>query len=190
MADKTLNLFWLKVGDKDSFGKLADQIGNSSLMTAPAVKCETASSGIAPFLDAWQDIIFAMRWLVIPAILVTMALVIANAISISVRERRIEMAVLKVLGFGPMRILALIIGEAVLVGAVSGLFVASVLYVVVTCIVGGIAFPIAFFPSFKIFIDALWWGLLFGALASFAGAILPAWSAQRVKASEVFSKVA
>ncbi len=86
MADKTLNLFWLKVGDKHSFEKLADQIATSSLMTAPAVKCETASSGIAPFLDAWQDILFAMRWLVIPAILITMSLVIANAISISVRE--------------------------------------------------------------------------------------------------------
>ena len=190
MADRTLNLFWFKVADKAAFEKLADQVATSSLLTAPAVKCETGSSGIAPFLDAFQDIIFAMRWLVIPAILVTMALVIANAISISVRERRVEMAVLKVLGFGPMRILALIIGEAVIVGASSGFGVAVILYLVVTCWRGGIAFPVAFFPSFQIFIDAIWWGFLFGGLASFAGAILPAWNAQRVKASEVFSKVA
>ena len=190
MADKTLNLFWLKVADKDSFEKLADQISNSSLMTAPAVKCETASSGIAPFLDAFQDILAAMRWLVMPAILLTMSLVIANAISISVRERRIEMAVLKVLGFGPMRIMALIIGEAVLVGAVSGFLAAAALYLIVTYWRGGIKFSIAFFPTFQIFIDALWWGLVFGGLASFVGAFLPAWSAQRIKASEVFSKVA
>ena len=190
MADKTLNLFWLTVPHKDSFQRLADQITNSSLMTAPAVKCETASSGIAPFLDAFQDILAAMRWLVMPAILITMSLVIANAISISVRERRIEMAVLKVLGFGPMRIMTLILGEAVLVGAASGFLAAAALYLIVTCWRGGIKFPIAFFPSFMIFIDALWWGLLFGGLASFAGAILPAWTAQRIKASEVFSKVA
>ncbi len=190
LADKSLNLFWLKVQDKNSFEKLADQISTSSSMTSPAVKCEVASSAIAPFLDAFQDILWAMRWLVIPAILITMALVIANAISISVRERRIEMAILKVLGFGPMRILALIIGEAVLVGALSGLFVAAVLYLGVTYLLGGIKFPIAFFPTFQVFPDALWWGLLFGGLASFVGAILPAWGAQRVKASEVFSKVA
>ena len=57
-----------------------------------------------------------MRWLLVPAILVTMALVIANAISISVRERRTEMAVLKVLGFHPTQILLLVLGEALLIG--------------------------------------------------------------------------
>ena len=62
-----------------------------------------ASSGIASFLDAYRDLLCGMRWLLVPAILVTMALVIANAISISVRERRMEMAVLKVLGFSPIR---------------------------------------------------------------------------------------
>ena len=45
-----------------------------------------------------------------------MALVIANAISISVRERRTEMAVLKVLGFRPGQILVLVLGEALLIG--------------------------------------------------------------------------
>ena len=44
--------------------------------------------------------------LLVPAIVITMAMILANAISISVRERLTEMAVLKVLGFGPGRILA------------------------------------------------------------------------------------
>jgi putative ABC transport system permease protein len=190
LADKSLNLFWLRVSDKPSFEKLAEQIMTSSVLTSPSIKCETASSGIAPFLDAFQDVLWAMRWLVIPSILITMSLVIANAISINVRERRVEMAVLKVLGFGPMRILALILGEALLVGVVSGFLVAACLYLLLTYYLGGIKFPIAFFPTFQVFVDALWWGALFGGLASFAGAILPAWNAQRVKASEVFSKVA
>jgi putative ABC transport system permease protein len=190
LADKSLNLFWFKLPDKKSFEKMAEQVMNSSVLNSPSVKCETASSGIAPFLDAFQDVLWAMRWLMIPAILITMSLVIANAISISVRERRVEMAVLKVLGFGPTRILALILGEAVLVGAMSGFVVAAILYLLVTYYLGGIKFPIAFFPSFQVFVDALWWGALFGGLASFVGALMPAWSAQRVKASEVFSKVA
>ena len=65
------------------------------------MKCETASSGIATFLEAYRDLIWGMRWLLAPAILVTLSLVISNAISISVRERRMELAVLKVLGFRP-----------------------------------------------------------------------------------------
>ena len=89
---------------------------SSPEFTDPAVKCETASSGIASFLDAYRDLLWGMRWLLVPAILVTMALVIANAISISVRERRTEMAVLKVLGFGPTQIMMLVLGEALLIG--------------------------------------------------------------------------
>ena len=49
-----------------------------------------------------------------------MSLVIANAISISVRERRTEMAVLKVLGFA-LQILRLVLGEALLLGVLSRL---------------------------------------------------------------------
>ena len=49
-----------------------------------------------------------------------MSLVVANAISISVRERRTEMAVLKVLGFQPRHVMLLVLGEALLVGFLAG----------------------------------------------------------------------
>ena len=79
---------------------------------------ETLSSGVATFLDGYKDLLFGMRWLLVPAILVTMALVIANSISISVRERRVEMAVLKVLK-GIERIVDLI-ERAILIQAAKG----------------------------------------------------------------------
>src|SRR5262249_6664418 len=81
MALKTLNLVWLKVPDTDAYNKVADQIVSSPLYSTPAVKCETASSGIASFLDAYRDFLWGLRWLLVPSILATMALVIANAIS-------------------------------------------------------------------------------------------------------------
>src|SRR5262249_47937853 len=62
MANKTLNLVWLRVPDSDSFGRVADQVMTSSQYTAPFVKCETASSGIASFLDAYRDIFLVMKW--------------------------------------------------------------------------------------------------------------------------------
>jgi putative ABC transport system permease protein len=189
-ADKTLNLVWLRVPDSTAFRRVADQISTSSLYTSPAVKCETASSGVASFLDAYRDLLWGMRWLLVPAILCTMALVISNAISISVRERRTEMAVLKVLGYSPNQILALVLGEALLIGCGSGLFSAGAAYLVVDFLIGGIKFPIAFFPAFFIPVDALWWGPLIGGVTAFAGSILPAWSARTVKVSEVFSKIA
>ncbi len=188
MADKALNLVWLRVPDTDSFRRMAEQIMTAPEFTTPAVKAETASSGIASFLDAYRDLLWGMRWLLVPAILATMALVIANAISISVRERRGEMAVLKVLGFSPTQIMILVLGEAILIGVASGFFSALVALVLINGR-GGVKFPIAFFPAFRVPWAALWWGVAIGAGSAIAGSVMPAWSARKVKVAEVFSKI-
>jgi len=190
MADKSLGLVWFKVPDSDAFSKVAEQIMSSSLYTSPAVKVETASSGIASFLEPYKDLLWGLKWLLVPALLVTMALIVANAISISVRERRTEMAVLKVIGFTPGRILGLVLGEAFLVGGASGLLSAAVLYGAIHVGMGGFPFQIAFFTKFDIYVDSLWWGFRFGTITSLAGSIVPAWSARTIKVSEVFAKVA
>jgi putative ABC transport system permease protein len=190
MANKSLNLVWLKVPDTEAFRRVAEQISSSSLYTNPAVKVETASSGVASFLDAYRDLLWGVRWLLVPAIFVTMALVISNAISISVRERRTEMAVLKVLGYGPNQILALVLGEALLIGALFGFLSSAGSYFLINTLLGGVKMPIAFFPAFMIPIDALWWGPMIGSVTALAGSIAPAWSARSVKVSEVFSKIA
>lgn len=190
LAGKSLNLVWIRVADLEQFSQVADQLANSPLFTDPAVKCETASSGIASFLEAYRDLIWGMRWLLSPAILVTLSLVISNAISISVRERRLEMAVLKVLGFQPWQLLWLVLGEALLIGVLAGLTSAGGTYWIINNYLGGVKFPIAFFPAFMIPFDAIWWGIAIGTLTSLAGSIMPAWSARKVKVSDVFAKVA
>jgi putative ABC transport system permease protein len=189
MAEKALNLVWLRVPDTDAFRRMAEQVMTSPAYTTPAVKAETASSGIASFLDAYRDLLWGMRWLLVPAILATLAMVIANAISISVRERRSEMAVLKVLGFRPTQIMFLVLGEAVLLGAACGFFSALLAYIGINAR-GGVKFPIAFFPAFRIPLAALWWGVAIGGGTAIAGSLMPAWSARKVKVAEVFSKVA
>ncbi len=153
------------------------------------MKCETESSGIGSFLDAYRDLLWGMRWLLTPACLGTLALVLANAISISVRERRTEMAVLKVLGFRPGQIILLVMGEAVLLGLLAGFASAALTYMIINWCFHGLGFPMGFFPVFMIPISALWWGAAVGAGAALAGSLLPAWSASRVKPAEVFSKV-
>lgn len=190
MAQRTIGLMWLRVPDMKTFDKVAQQVTTAPEFTSPAVKCETASSGIASFLDAYKDLLFGMRWLLSPAILITMALVIANAISISVRERRVEMAVLKVLGFSPNQILVLVLGEALFIGCISGLVSALITKFLINDLLHGIALPIAFFGKFYVADAAPWWGLAIGAGTALAGSWVPAWSARSVKVSEVFSKIA
>jgi putative ABC transport system permease protein len=190
LAKKSLNLVWLQVPDTATYNRLAEQILNSSSFTDPAVKVETASSGIAAFLDAYRDMLWGVRWLLVPAILVTLSMVIATAISISVRERRIEMAVLKVLGFGPTRIMLMVLAEAVLIGTVAGFASGGGTWLFVNKVMGGLRVPIAFFPPFRIPLEALWWGPVIGGSTALAGSLVPAWSARAVRVSQVFSKLA
>lgn len=190
LAEKCLNLVWLRMPDTAAFSTIADQIENSPYYSNPSVKCETASSGIATFLDAYRDLLWGMRWLLVPAALVSLALVISNAISISVRQRRLELAVMKVLGFRPLQIMTLVLCESLLLGVGAGLISSWATWYLVNNVFGGIPFPIAFFPSFFISDDALWWGPAVGGLAALAGSLSPAWSACSVKVTEVFSKVA
>jgi putative ABC transport system permease protein len=190
MADKSLNLVWLRVPDTKTYEKVAGQVETAFANSTPSVKCETASSGVASFLDAYRDLLWGMEWIFSPIALVSMAVVIATAISISVRERRTEMAILKVLGFGPWRIMTLVLGEAILLGALSGILSVGLTYLIVNKVIGGIPFPVAFFPAFRIPEYALAWGPLIGAGTALVGSIVPALSARSVKVSEVFSKVA
>ena len=190
IMNKTLNLVWLKVPDAKTFELLDQQIEKSSMYSSPQVKCETASSGVSTFLEAYRDMIWGMRWLLAPSILATLSLVIANSISISVRERRTEIAVLKVLGFRPFQILMLILGEALFLGTLAGLLSSGGTYLFVNQVLGGIKFPIAFFSAFMIPVDAWWWGPGLGALTAFLGSFVPAWNARGVKVSEVFSRIA
>jgi putative ABC transport system permease protein len=190
LSDKRLSLVWLRVRDKDAYTKVAYIIENSPNFASRPVKVETAASGIAAFLDAYRDLLWGMKWLLVPAILVSMTLVISNAIAITVRERRTEMAVMKVLGFRPLQIQTLILGEAILVGSLSGLLATSATLLILNGVFGGLPFPIAFFPAFTVPWEALLWGFAIGGGTGLLGSILPAQTARSVKVSEVFAKVA
>ena len=189
MDGKTLNLVWLRVPDTKAFTQVAAQIQESPQYAMPAVKVQTASSATASFMEAYADLLWGMRWLLAPAILATLSVVIANAISISVRERQTEFAVLKVLGFQPSQIMVLVLGEALLVGIVSGVVSAGGTWFLVNEVVGGVPFVIAWFPKFMIPSEAWWWGLAVGGGTAFLGSFVPAWNACRVKVSEVFARV-
>jgi putative ABC transport system permease protein len=186
LADKSLNIVWLQAPDKAGVGRLVDQVESSALYSAPPVKCESLMAGMAAFMDSYRDLIWGLRWLLSPALLFTMTLVLSNAISISVRERSQELAVLKVLGFRPGQVLALVLGEAVLVGAVGGLLSAVLTYIAINHVVNDNVLEIGIYIPFW----GLAWGPAIGALTAFGGSLVPAWASCRVRVSQVFARVA
>ena len=184
-----LNLIWLRVRDQATFDKVGKAIEDSPFFSDRPVKCETSSSAVGSFMAPFRDIFFFVKFGLVPAILISMALVIANAISISVRERRAEIAVLKVLGYRPNQILCLVLAECLFVGSVCGLVSASLAFAY-TQIFGGIQLPISFFSTFPVPAWAFFWGLAMGAGTAFLGSFMPAWTARSIRVSEVFAKVA
>jgi putative ABC transport system permease protein len=189
MVDKRLNFVWLRVGTPEDFTTIGKQIESSPRFRDPAVKCETFGSMVASFLDAYTGFIWFIKWILVPGSMVSMILVIANAISLSVRERRKEIAVLKVLGFGPGVIMFLVLGEAILLGSSSGMITCGLTFEIFNNLMGGIrVFPGN--PPYPVPLDALWWGPVVGGGAALLGSLLPAWTARSVNVSEVFAKIA
>src|SRR5205085_10948605 len=110
-AGRSLNLVVLEVPNLEAYTRVTQQIDSSGLFENPAVKCETLAAYAVTQLDSFRDILWGMRWLLSPAILVTLVLIMANGLSLSVRERRKEIAVLKVLGFRPVQVMGIVLGE-------------------------------------------------------------------------------
>jgi putative ABC transport system permease protein len=188
LDQKRIDMFWVEVGRKEDFSQVVDQINTSPLFRAPPVKCETFASLVANFLDSYSDFIWFIEWVLVPGSMFSMVLLIANAISLNVRERTREMAILKVLGFRPGQLLALVLGEALLLGTLSGLIAGGLVYWVTNTFFSGIT--VAGSDPFPVPWQAVLWGAGAGGAAALFGSIVPAWTARSVRPSQVFARVA
>jgi putative ABC transport system permease protein len=187
LADKSMNLIWVRLPNPRAFDNLSTKMADPSKF-APAIKMEIESSAYANFLSPYKTLISFFRYALAPGLLIITTLVASLVIGIGVRERRTEIAVLKVLGFRPWMVLGLVLGEALLIGTLSGFMATATAYSLVNAL-GGIPLPIGFFGKFFIPESALWWGPAIGGLTSLIGSILPSATAYRIKASQVFSRV-
>jgi putative ABC transport system permease protein len=188
LDSQRIKMFWVEAAKKEDFSPLVEQINSSALFAAPPVKCETFSSLVANYLDSWSGFIWFIQWVLVPASMFSMVLLIANAISLNVRERTKEMAILKVIGFRPGHLLALVLGEAVLLGTGSGLVAGALIYWIANAWVGGIT--VGGSEPFPVPWQATLWGAGVGGVTALIGSILPAWTARSVQAAEVFARAA
>ena len=157
---------------------------------APAkLRVETESAGVGRFIGRTSTVVNIIN-VVVTILLVDMVIVLSNSISMTVRERRREVAILKILGFQPAFILVMVVGEAVTVGAIGGLLGAGFTYVASALNLAG-QFPlrIDFLLQFPVPAKFLLHGLVVGTLVGFIGSIIPAWNAQKIQVAEAFSNV-
>ncbi len=112
--------------------------------------------------------------IVVGASFLTILIIVGNTMVMAVRERTREIGIMKTLGFSVQRILAMIVGEALLIamlGGLSGLLLAKLFVTVLAAGgFGGITIP------GSIWIKGIGWMILLGLLTS----AIPAYNALRL----------
>jgi putative ABC transport system permease protein len=183
LYDGRIDYGWLQVDNKAA----AEQVSSIIETWNRELKCETASATWGRFMEPMKDILWGIKHLLVPAILIVMTLILSNTFSITVRERVPEMAVLKVLGFSGNRVLLIVLGECALVGILAGTLGSVATFALVNGS-GGVRLPD--FPVVKVPYRAFWWGPALGMCTALAGAIVPAWGARNIKPTHAFAHVA
>ena len=187
-----VNLIWVRMPNKASYQALAAKVNDTANFNGPATKMETFSAVIGSFLEPYKDIFWGLKFIVMPAIATIMCLVIGITITIGVRERWTEMAVMKVLGFQPWQIMGMIVSEAVLIGLFGGMLSTWFVYFVPLLVKNGtraIGVKFTFFDNTNMPWEIVIFGPLLGIAVGILGSALPSWNARKVKVSEVFAQV-
>jgi putative ABC transport system permease protein len=148
------------------------------------------SAFVASFGEGMDAMMRAMNTACI-GLLAIMGLLLGNTIAMAVRERTAEYATLRALGFLPGRVASLVVGEAVVLGALGGALGVGLAYPLVQRGLGGwIQKNLdGILPYFTV--DARVVAMALGVsvlLAAFAGA-LSAWAVSRLRVTDALRRV-
>lgn len=141
---------------------------------------ETEQAFQLGFVAMSNQIIAAIRVVSYLVIVIIMA-VMANAMAMSARERTVEYATLKALGFGPAFLALLVFGESIVISVIGGALgmlampPAASLFKQAT---GGV------FPVFNVSANTYMLQAACALAVGIAAAIVPAWQAARVRVVE------
>ena len=111
--------FNIRVSNPNQAANVAKAIDANFENSDVQTKTETESAFIAGFLALTGNLVALLNGIGL-AVAFTILLVTANTMSMAVRERRTEIAVLKTLGFSSALVMGLVLVEAVTLGALGG----------------------------------------------------------------------
>ena len=190
--------FYEKTGQRVGVGTYTLQLSNPSQAAAVAktvdatfensdtqTKTETEAEFARSFLEMVGDLALILNAIGM-AVGFTILLVTANTMSMAIRERRKEIAVLKTLGYPSVLVLGLVLGEALVIGLIGGgvgVLLANGLIGNLSQIPGIQLPPLTFSP-------ALAAGMLgFGALIGLISGLAPALGAYRSNITSMLRQV-
>lgn len=153
-------------------------------------KTETEAAFAASFVALAGNLSLVLN-LIGTAVAFTILMVTANTMTMAVRERRTEIAVLKTLGFSSGLVMALVLSEAVLIGILGGalgLFLSRTMIQVLPSI-PFIGDAIAGFPNLGLSVDIALLGFAVAVVLSVAAGFFPAMVAFRARITAMLRTV-
>lgn len=111
--------YYTQIANPNQAPAVAKAIDAAFANSDAETKTETEGQFIAGFIKMIGDLALILNAVGL-AVAFTILAVSANTMSMSIRERRKEIAVLKTLGFSSALVLALVLGEAIVIGLVGG----------------------------------------------------------------------
>lgn len=112
-------MFMVEVDDPARAAQVARTIDDTFENSDVQTKTETEAAFVQSFNELAGNLVLLLNAIGL-AVAFTVLLVSANTMSMAVRERRTEIAVLKTLGFSSGRVLGLILAEAVIIASLAG----------------------------------------------------------------------
>jgi putative ABC transport system permease protein len=116
-----VGIFYILANTPEDVPRIEKAVDDMFANSPQQTKTETESAFALSFVSFLGNV-KAFLVIVSSAVMFTILLVSANTIAMSVRERVREIGVLKVLGFTNSMVLTIILGEAVVISAVGGVF--------------------------------------------------------------------
>jgi putative ABC transport system permease protein len=189
---RNLGIGWMveRIDDPSHAGSISKTIDATFENTDAPTKTETEQAFVAGFVAMAGNLALLLNGIGL-AVAFTILLVTANTMSIAVRERQQEIAVLKTLGFSSGLVMTLILTEALLIGALGGavglMISAGALKVLPEVpMLGNI---VAQYPNFGLSMRTTLLGVSIAlALGLFAG-FFPAMSGYRARITETLRQV-
>jgi len=111
--------FWAEIDDPEQAGVVGKAIDSLFENSDAQTRTETEKAFAAGFISMAGNLALLLNGIGL-AVAFTILLVTANTMSMAVRERRTEIAVLKTLGFSGGQVMGLVVAEALLLGLLGG----------------------------------------------------------------------
>jgi putative ABC transport system permease protein len=177
-----VGMWWLKVTSAEEMPRVLEAINQAFANTSAEVRAETERAFQLGFISMWGNIKLLVT-LISSAVVFTLLLVTASTMSMAIRERFRELAILKAIGFRRRELFAFILAESFVLaatGALVGVGGAWALFTFgdVSTLTNGL------FPMFEVTPKIIGIGSLVAATLGIVASIMPSIAVARMSVVE------